>query len=159
MEYYLAQVNIGRILGPIDSPVMADFVANLNPINELAEKSNGFIWRLKDDTNNATSIKIYDDDFIIVNMSVWKNIETLFEYVYKSNHVEFFKRRKEWFEKMPQMHMALWYVPIDKHPTVEEAVERIDYLRAHGETPYAFSFKKKFTAEDANAFHIVIKDI
>ena len=152
MEFYLAQVNIGRILGPIDSGVMADFVANLNPINELAEKSDGFIWRLKDDTNNATSIKIYDDDFIIVNMSVWENIETLFEYVYKSNHVEFFKRRKEWFEKMPQMHMALWYVPADKRPTVAEAVERIDYLRKHGETPYAFSFKKKFTAEEANRY-------
>jgi hypothetical protein len=152
MELYLAEVNIARMLAPLDSLVMADFVANLNPINELAEKSEGFIWRLKDDTNNATSIKIYNDDFIIVNMSVWRNIETLFEYVYRSNHVEFYKRRKEWFEKMPQMHMAMWYVPIDKRPTVAEAVERIECLRKHGETPYAFSFKKKFTAEDAKDF-------
>jgi hypothetical protein len=152
MELYLAEVNIARMLAPLDSLLMADFVANLNPINELAEKSDGFIWRLKDDTNNATSIKIYNDDFIIVNMSVWRNIETLFEYVYRSNHAEFYKRRKEWFEKMPQMHMAMWYVPINKRPAVAEAVERIEYLRKHGETPYAFSFKKKFTAEDAKDF-------
>jgi len=152
MEFYLAEVNIARMLAPLYSPVMTDFVANLDPINELAEKSDGYIWRLKDDSNNATSIKVYDDDFIIVNMSVWKDLDSLFEYVYRTNHVEYFKRRKEWFEKMPQMHMALWYVPVDKRPTVAEAVERIDYLRKHGETPYAFSFKKKFTAEEASRY-------
>src|SRR6478735_8154955 len=144
MEFYLAEVNIARMLAPLDSPVMAEFVANLNPINELADKSEGFIWRLKDDSNNATSIKVYDDDFIIVNMSVWKNIETLFEYTYRSNHADFFKKRKNWFEKMPEMHFALWYVPIDRQPTIAEAIERLEYLRKHGETPYAFSFKKKF---------------
>src|SRR5436190_10799386 len=111
MEFYLAQVNIARMLAPIDSPVMEDFVANLDRINALAEASNGFVWRLKDDTNNATSIKIFDDDFLIVNMSVWENIDVLSQFVYQSDHVEIFKRRKEWFQKMPEMHMALWYVP------------------------------------------------
>jgi len=152
MEFHLAQVNIARMLGPIDSPVMTGFTSNLDPINALADQSEGFIWRLKDETNNATSIKVFDDDFIIVNMSVWKNIEALFQYVYRSNHVEFFKRRKEWFEKMPEMHMALWYVPVDQQPTVSEAMDRIIHLRKHGETPYAFSFKKKFTAEEANSY-------
>src|SRR5687767_2821159 len=106
METHLAQINIGKILGPIDSPVMAEFVANLDPINELAEKSEGFIWRLKDESNNATTIKVYDDDFIIVNMSVWRNIDSLFQFVYKSKHIDYFMRRSEWFERMPQMHMA-----------------------------------------------------
>ncbi len=152
MEFYLAQINIARMLGPIDSPIMADFVANLDSINALAEKSEGFVWRLKDETNNATSIKIFDDDFLIVNMSVWKNTEALFQFVYQSNHVEIFKRRKEWFEKMPTMHMTLWYTAVGKWPTVEEAVERLTYLRKNGETPYSFSFKKKFTAEEASKF-------
>ena len=154
MKYHLAQLNIGKILGPIDSPVMAEFVANLDPINSLAEKSPGFVWRLKDDSNNATSIKVYDDDFIIVNMSVWDNADALFQFVYQSQHTEFVKRRKEWFEKMPEMYMALWYVPAGHAPTVQEAVERLNYLRKHGETPYAFSFRKRFTVEEAVGFMV-----
>ena len=137
------------MLAPIDSPVMRDFVANLNSINALAEKSEGFIWRLKEDNNNATAIKIFDDDFLIVNMSVWQNTEALYQFVYKSGHVEIFKRRKEWFEKMPEMHMAQWYIPRSHVPTVDEAVERLIYLRNHGETPLVFSFKKRFTSEEA----------
>lgn len=148
MEYYLAQVNIAKMLAPTDSPIMADFVANLDSINQLAEQSDGFIWRLKTDDNNATSIKVYDDDFIIVNMSVWETIDKLFNYVYKSNHVEIFKRRKEWFEKMKDMHMALWYVEEGKHPTVADAVARLDHIRKHGQTPYAFTFKQRFTVEE-----------
>jgi hypothetical protein len=143
MEMHLAQVNIARSLGPIDSPVMAEFVAALEPINTLAEKSEGFIWRLKDDTNNATSIKAYDDDLIIVNMSVWKNIDALFQFAYKSKHIDYFIRRSEWFEKMPQMHMALWHVPVGHEPTVAEAVERLDYLRKNRESDFAFTFKRK----------------
>jgi Domain of unknown function (DUF3291) len=149
MEFYLAQVNIAKMLAPIDSPVMAGFVANLDKINTLAENSPGFTWRLKDDSNNATSIKIFDDDFLIVNMSAWENTEALFRFVYQSNHVEIFKRRKEWFEKMPEMHMALWYIPAGHLPTVTEAIERLVSLRNHGETPFSFSFKKRFSIEEA----------
>jgi hypothetical protein len=152
MEYQLAQINIGRILGPIDSPVMAEFVANLDRINSLAEKSPGFIWRLKDDNNNATSIKIYNDDSLIVNMSVWKDLETLMNFVYKSAHVEILKRNREWFSKLKEMHMALWYVPSGHTPSVEEAIGRLDHLRTHGETPHAFSFRKKFSIEEYDAF-------
>ena len=148
MEFFLAQINIAKMLGPIDSPIMTGFVNNLDPINELAEQSEGFIWRLKDDSNNATAVKIYDDEFLIVNMSVWKDVAALHEFVYRSNHVEVFKRRKEWFEKIPEMHMALWYVSRDYWPTVADAIERLDHLRSHGETPYAFGFKKKFTPEE-----------
>jgi len=152
MEFYLAQVNIAKMLGPIESPVMAGFVANLDRINALAENSEGFIWRLKEENNNATAIKIFDDDLIIVNMSVWTNRDSLFQFVYRSNHVEIFKRRKEWFEKMPEMHMALWYTPVGHLPTVPEAVDRLQYLRSHGETPFAFSFKSRFSTEEAREF-------
>ena len=152
MEFHLAQINIARMLAPIDSPVMADFVANLDPINAVAEKSEGFVWRLKDDSNNATAIKIFNDDFLIVNMSVWQSTEALFKYVYQSDHVKIFNRRKEWFEKMPEMHMALWYTPAGKYPTVDEAVERLVYLRRNGETPYSFGFRKKFTGEEASKY-------
>ena len=152
MNFVLAQVNIGRILAPMDSPVMADFVANLDPVNILAEESPGFLWRLKDEDNNATAIRIYDDDFLIVNMSVWKDVESLNKYVYHSMHVEIFKRRREWFEKMKEMHMALWYVPEGYFPTVEDATERLNHIRAHGDTPYAFGFRRPFSAEEAQAF-------
>jgi len=152
MKFHLAQVNIAKMLAPIDSPVMADFVANLDPINALAESSKGFVWRLKDDNNNATSIKIYDDDYLIVNMSVWEDIDSLHEYVYKSVHTEIFKRRKEWFEKMSDMHMALWYIAEGRWPSVADAAERLNHIRVHGENPYAFSFKKRFSADEAALF-------
>ena len=155
MKFHLAQVNIGKILGPIDSPVMAEFVANLDRINALAENSEGFLWRLKDDSNSATSIKVYNDDLIIVNMSVWEHLENLFQYVYHSAHVEIFKRRKEWFEKMSEMHMVLWYVPAGHKPSVNEAVEKLNFLRKNGETPLAFTFKKRFTAEEAASYQVI----
>lgn len=142
------------MLAPIDSPVMADFVSNIDSINALAEGSEGFVWRLVEENNNATSSKAFDDDFLIVNMSVWKDVDSLFNFAYKSNHIEIFKRRKEWFEKMPLMHMALWYVPGGHHPTLEEAKERLTYLQKNGDTPFAFTFRKRFSAAEAEAFTI-----
>ena len=152
MEHHLAQVNIAKMLGPIDTPVMADFVANLDRINALADNSPGFVWRLKDEDNNATSFKVYDDALIIINLSVWKTIDDLVAYVYRSDHAAIFRRREEWFEKMTRPHTTLWYVPRDVVPSAKEAVERLDHLQAHGETPYAFSFKRKFTAVEALDF-------
>ncbi len=154
MNYHLAQINIAKMLAPLESPVMADFVLNLETINALAEASQGYVWRLKDENNDATSIKIYDHEFLLVNMSVWKDIDSLFQFAYHSQHVDIFKRRKEWFGVMTQMHMALWFVPEDHQPLVEEATKRLDYLRTHGETPYAFSFKKRFSVDDAINFKL-----
>jgi len=152
MNFHLAQINIAKAKAPIDSPLMAEFVENLDAINSIAEKSNGFVWRLKDESDNASSIKIYDDDFLIVNMSVWENAESLFQFVYHSNHVKIFKKRKDWFEQMKEMHMALWYTSADSAPTVTEAIKRLDFLRLNGETPFSFTFKSKFTMEDAIKF-------
>ena len=157
MNFNLAQINIARMKAPLDSPVMAEFVAKLDTINALAENSEGFVWRLKDDSNNASSVRVYDDDFIIVNMSVWKDIASLFQFAYHSNHVEVFKKRRDWFEQMKEMHMALWYVPADSLPTVADAIERLDFLRLNGETPFAFTFKSKFTIEDVVKFKVTDK--
>ena len=148
MKFHLAQLNVGAILAPLDSPVMADFANNLDKINALAEASPGFIWRLKDDANNATSIQMFDDERIIVNMSVWETLEHLYQFAYKSMHAEFLKRRKEWFEKMGEMYYVLWYVPAGTVPGVMEARQRLEHLRAHGETPHAFSFSKRFGPEE-----------
>lgn len=140
------------MLAPIDSPIMSDFVANLDPINALAESSPGFVWRLKDEGNDATSIRMFEDDFLIVNMSVWESIDALFEFAYKSDHTRVLQRKKEWFERMPEMHMVLWYIPEQHRPSVDEARERLLYLRENKETPYAFSFKKRFSIEEADLF-------
>lgn len=77
-------------------------------------------------------------------MSVWQSIDALYKFVYNSDHLEVFKRRYEWFAKMPEMHMVMWYVPAGSNPTVVDAVERLAHLRLQGETPYAFSFRRKF---------------
>lgn len=149
----LAQVNIAEMLAPIDDPIMADFVNNLDRINELAEKSDGFVWRLKGDEGNATAITVFDNLFLIINMSVWESMQDLFNFTYQSAHVEILKRKKEWFHKMPRMHMAFWYVENGHEPSPSEAKERLYYLQEHGETPYAFSFKSKFTPEEAKNYH------
>ena len=146
MTFYLAQVNIARMLAPLDSPVMKDFMDALDSINAVAESSPGFVWRLKADDGNATSIRAYEDDYIIVNMSVWENIDSLFQYTYASDHVDVFRRRREWFENMKIPYLALWYT--QHMPTPEEARQRLEHLEAHGPTPYAFTFKKRFTVDD-----------
>tara|TARA_R110002167_G_scaffold61125_1_gene172352 strand:+ start:595 stop:1068 length:474 start_codon:yes stop_codon:yes gene_type:complete len=148
-EYQLAQVNIARMLAPMDSPVMLDFVNNLDRINEIADASVGFVWRLAGDENNATALRVFEDDFMIINMSVWESLEALFDFTYKSGHVEIFTRKKEWFSAMEAMHMAFWYVPVGHTPSPEEAKQRLKHLNDHGETPYSFSFKRKFTVADA----------
>jgi len=147
--YHLAQINIARMLAPIDSPLMQDFVDNLDRINQIAENSPGFVWRLRDENDNATSIQVFDDEFLIINMSVWESKKTLFNFTYDSAHVEIFKRRKEWFHKMTDMHMALWYVQKGQNPTPDEAKERLALLNKLGETPFAFTFKSDFQAIDA----------
>ena len=125
---------------------MADFVNNLDRINELADSSEGFVWRLMGDGNDATSLRPFDDEMIIVNMSVWQNLERLKDYVYKSAHTDILKRRAEWFEKVRDAMVVMWWVPAGHEPTVQEAKERLEHLRAHGSSTFAFSFREAFPA-------------
>jgi hypothetical protein len=143
-DYHLAQINIARMLAPIDDPIMADFVAQLPPINALAEQSPGFVWRLQSDNGDATSINVYDDDMIIINLTVWENVDFLREYVYKSAHHGILRERKRWFEKFDGPYYALWWLPAGDLPDPQEGKERLEYLQVHGESSYAFSFKKAF---------------
>ena len=150
--YYLAQFNIARLKHPIDDPRTAEFVANLDKINLLAEESDGFIWRLKDETGNATEINIYNDPLMIINMSVWESINHLFEYTYSSEHVDVFRKRGKWFENKISPHLVLWWVPQNKLASAENGKERLQYLSEKGPTPFAFTFKKKFTVEDVKHY-------
>ena len=126
---------------------MAEFVAALDPVNELADQAPGFVWRLQDEDGNATSIRAFDDDRIIVNMSVWESADHLADFVYRSGHLEVMRRRREWFERI-QIHLALWWVPAGHTPSVQEAEERIEHLREHGPTSYAFTFKARFLVDE-----------
>ena len=154
MNYNLAQINIARMLAPLDSPVMKDFADSVDRINQLAEISNGFVWRFIEDDISDSAVQVFHDDYIVVNMSVWKSIEALFDCTYTSEHKNIFKRRKEWFSKMKKMHMACWYIPEGKYPTPLEGKERLEYLDKFGETPYAFTLKSNFTAKEASLYKL-----
>jgi len=147
--YRLAQLNIARMKEPLDSPFMADFVANLDRINTLAEQAPGFVWRLKDETGSATAIRAFGDD-TIVNMSMWRDVESLSNYAFKTAHVEVMRRRREWFKQMTDAYAVLWWVEKDHRPSTTEAKERLEYLRKHGATPHAFNFKNAFPSPDAH---------
>lgn len=147
-HYELAQANIARARASIDSPVMAEFVALLEPINAIADASPGFVWRLQSDDGNATSIRVFDDDELLVNLSVWESVEQLRAFVFETRHLEVFQRRKEWFHRIAEAHLALWWIPAGQIPTVADAEKRITYLRVHGPTAYAFTLTDPFPAEE-----------
>lgn len=156
-NYHLAQLNIALPKGPMDSQVMADFVANLDRINALAEASPGFKWRLQEESGNATGLRPFGDD-IIVNMSVWEDVQSLSDFAFKSGHVDIMKRRREWFERMMDAYAVLWWVQKGHQPTVEEAKQRLDHIRHHGPSPRAFTFKSAFPPPDAVAGAIIKVD-
>ena len=143
-EVHLAQVNIGRIKEPLDSATMSGFVARLDEINALADGSPGFVWRLQTEEGNATYLRPYGDDRILVNMSVWESLEALVAFVYRSPHVELLRQRHEWFEKFEGVYAALWWVPAGHRPSVDEAKKRLLRLAEAGPTPFAFTFRIPF---------------
>ena len=147
--YQLAQVNIGIAKGAMDSEVMKVFADNLDPINAIAEASVGFVWRLKDDCGNATDIVFSDNPNELVNMSVWESVDDLKHFMFKTHHIDFLKRKKEWFETPSQATYVLWWVPAGHLPSIEEAKQKLSLIRKHGETAEAFSFKKVFASPSA----------
>ncbi|PHQ24357.1 hypothetical protein CLH62_15730 [Marinobacter guineae] len=147
IRYQIAQLNIATLMAPIDSPQLSDFVANLDRINALAEDSPGFVWRLQTEEGDATGIDYFGADKI-VNLSLWDSIEALHSYVYRSAHVEIMRRKKEWFHKMGEAYMVLWWVPAGHTPSIEEAAQKLSILRESGPSAEAFTFKKAFPAPD-----------
>lgn len=147
--YELAQLNLAWAKADLDDPLLADFMANLDRINALAEASPGFVWRLQSDSGNATDIEVEGDPRLVVNMSVWRDADALFDYVYKSAHTPIMARRREWFEKRAEAIMVLWWVPAGQRPSLEEAMVRLQRLNELGPTDEAFTFKRRFPAPDA----------
>jgi Domain of unknown function (DUF3291) len=148
--YELAQLNVALMKEPLESPRMADFVANLDRINALAESAPGFVWRLQTEEGDATGLRPLGDD-MLVNLSTWRDVESLNRYVYGSAHVEIMRRRKEWFERMREAYVVLWWVPKGHRPSVSEAIAKLELLRAHGPTQDAFTFRRAFQPPDSAA--------
>ena len=149
--YELAQLNIGRLLAPTDHPDTKGFMDALDPINELADAHPGFRWRLQTEDGNATALRPYEDDLMIVNMSTWASLEALADFVYGEQHRAIMVQRRKWFERMAEAFTVLWWVPAGHRPPVAEAKERLELLRRTGPTPEAFTFRKPFPAPDADA--------
>ena len=146
--FELAQLNIAVMKEPLESPSMADFVANLDRINALAETSAGFVWRLQTDEGDATALRPLGEN-TLVNMSVWRDVASLNAYVYQSAHVEIMRRRREWFERMAQAYVVLWWVPRGHRPSITEASEKLERLRREGPTAAAFTFRNAYPPPDA----------
>jgi hypothetical protein len=153
--YHLAQVNIGRWRVPSNDPAhaatVADFMAMLDPINALADSTPGFVWRLQTEDGNATSIRPFDDPDMLINLSVWESFEALRDFVFASRHLDVMRRRREWFERMAEAYVALWWLPAGTLPTADDAKRKLDLVRLRGPSPAAFTFRQPFPAPDADA--------
>lgn len=145
-DHHLAQLNIARMKYAFDAPAMADFITRLDDINALAEKSPGFVWRLQTDEGDATAIDFFGPD-LLVNLSVWRDVESLRDYAFRSAHREVLAQRQRWFDRMQEAYAVLWWIPAGGIPTLEEAAERLEYLRRDGPGPRAFTFSKQFAPE------------
>jgi hypothetical protein len=142
---HLAELNIGKFKYPTTDPRMAEFMDNLDRVNALAERSPGFVWRLKGENNNATDFRVGDD--MAVNLSVWEDAKSLENYVFKTVHVQFYKRREEWFNLMEKPHMVFWQVPEGHQPTLEEADARLQHFEMNGATEFAFGWVEVMDVE------------
>ncbi|WP_018656430.1 DUF3291 domain-containing protein [Actinomadura flavalba] len=148
-EHHLAQFNVAPLRHPLDDPRMAEFVALVGPVNALADAAPGFVWRLVEDgAADATALRPAGDD-VIVNFSVWESRDALWEFVYRSGHLDAMRRRREWFAPPAAAHLVLWWIPAGHVPTVAEGMERLTLLREHGPTPRAFTFQTMATPEEA----------
>ncbi len=151
MQYQLAEINIATFRLPMADPVNADFIANLDRVNALAEAAPGFVWRLVGEGDNALEIHAFDNPNTAINMSVWANMDTLANFVYRNeDHREIMRRRKEWFDRM-EFHLAMWWVPAGSRPTVAEGKERLESLSRFGPSAYAFLFNRPFPPPNSMA--------
>ena len=149
MSHHLAQLNVGTVIHDLADPRMKGFVDNLEQINALADASPGFVWRLQDESGDATGIQVSRNPRFIVNMSLWKTAEALFDFVYRSAHSGIMAQRRQWFLRPAEAYQVLWWVPAGQVPTVEAALARLERLRELGPTREAFTFKQRFPAPGA----------
>ncbi len=150
MSWELAQLNIGRMKAPLDDPQIAGFVEALEPVNALADAAPGFVWRLQTEDGDATAIRPFPDDLMLVNMSTWASLETLADFVYRSDHRDVMVQRRQWFEKLDEVFTVLWWVPAGHRPSIDEAKARLVQLREQGPAAEAFTFRQPFPAPDGD---------
>lgn len=153
MSWQLAQFNVATAKFDNDDPRFADFIDNLDQINGLGDQSPGAVWRFQDESGSAVEVSAYDDPRVLLNLTVWEDLESLWNYVYKTEHVEFLRRRTEWFEVESQPFLVMWWIPAGYRPTPAEGVERLDHLRANGPSPYAFSFRDNYEPPEPEPEH------
>ncbi len=146
--YQLAQLNIAKMKFPLDDQRMAEFVARLEAVNALADQAPGFVWRLQTEDGDATAIEFFGPDYL-VNMSLWRDLDSLRDYAFRSAHKELLARRGEWFERMREAYSVMWWIPAGSIPSLEQAAERLRILREQGPCPRAFTFKKAFAPEQS----------
>lgn len=147
--FHLAQLNLATLRHPLDDPRTASFVELLDPVNAAADAAPGFVWRLVEEgTPDATGLRPAGEN-VIVNLSVWETRDALWDFTYRSGHLEVMRRRREWFQRHVEAHLALWWVPAGHLPTVGEALDRLADLRTHGPSPRAFTFTSFTEAPEA----------
>lgn len=144
-DYHLSQLNVARLRAPLDSPELAGFVALLSEINGVAERSPGYVWRLQDESGDATALRPFDPD-VIVNLTVWETVESLWDFTYRSPHLEPMRQRREWFTPFGGAYQVLWWIPAGTLPTIAEAGARLEQLARCGPSPEAFTFRQPYPA-------------
>lgn len=146
--WHLAQINVGKMLAPKGDPFVQGFYDALDEINALADASPGFVWRFTGAGNDATDVQPTVDPLLLMNMSVWADADSLFEFVYRSSHTPVMSQRRSWFERFEGAYMALWWIPVGSIPTVNDGLSRLWHVDRFGPTPHAFTFKLRFPPPD-----------
>ncbi|MEX0284819.1 MAG: DUF3291 domain-containing protein [Paracoccaceae bacterium] len=140
---HLAELNIGRLLAPVDDPRVAEFMEALDRINGLGKRMPGFVWMMEgsgEPGTGNTENNIGDDPQLVANLTVWEDVQSLETFVFNTVHKQFYDRRAEWFEVLGQQHFVMWWVPEGHQPTLDEALNRLQYKRDHGASDHAFGW-------------------
>ena len=143
-DWHVALFNIARAVAPLDDPILAEFMGSLDRINARADQTDGLIWRFQTESGNATEERAYPDDRVIINLSVWRDIESLREFTYRGDHAEIMRRRREWFERMTETYLVLWWVRAGTIPSVSDAKSRLAYVRQFGLSSQGFNFQERY---------------
>ncbi|MDH3707583.1 MAG: DUF3291 domain-containing protein [Acidimicrobiia bacterium] len=145
MTWHLAAFNVAKIRHDLDDPRMADFVDNLELVNALGDNSPGFVWRHQTEAGDSTAERIFDDHDILLNFTIWESVDALHQFTYRSDHTDFLRRRREWFEPLDDWPvLVLWWVPAGDRPSLDEAKARLAQLRDEGPMAEAFTFRERF---------------
>ena len=142
--WHVAQMNVGTVLYPTDDPRIAEFMGLLDQVNAMADASPGFVWRLQSAQGNATDILVSEDPYFLVNLSVWQDVESLFDFVYRSSHRLVMAKRRHWFARPTGAYQVLWWIPTGSIPTPAAGLDRLRWLEQNGPSSHAFTFREKY---------------